>query len=88
MDPIFLLALTAVALAYAWLPIRDVVCRRRGHRLCCETLRHSYEDGTYETEQHCMCRKNLVVRTTRVFKEREGPTWGDRASGATPATSP
>lgn len=87
-DPAFFVVATGVGAAFAWLPLRDAICARRGHPMGCARLRQAYEDGSYETECVCMCReRSIVTRRTPESGRKEHP-WAVPASGTTPAPSP
>ena len=46
MDPLFIVAAGSVGAAFAWLPVRDAICVRRGHKMGAERLLHALEDGS------------------------------------------
>lgn len=88
MDPLFIVAAGSVGAAFAWLPVRDAICVRRGHKMGAERLLHALEDGSYETEMVCLCRSRSVVTRRCPSTGRKEHPWAVPASGTTPATSP
>lgn len=88
MDAAFVTTCLGIGAVFAWLPVRDAICARRGHKIGSAHLRGTFEDGSYETEQVCMCRSHSIVTRKIAFARRKEPAWVAPASGQTLGTSP
>lgn len=87
MDPLFTILAVTGAVGYGWMPVRDQVCKARGHKKGAERLRATFEDGSYETERLCLCRKTSTITLRRAFADRKEGKWVAPALATTPAPS-